>query len=89
MRCWRLFAEGKAAAQPASAPAKILRHRHLPAAPATPAAPAAPSAPATGAAMTLSPAVRKLVEEHQLNPAAIRATGKDGRLTKARCEGGN
>ena len=82
-----VVAEGKAAAaQPASAPAKDAS-TPAPAAPATPApatpAPAAPSAPATGAAMTLSPAVRKLVEEHQLNPAAIRATGKDGRLTKA------
>ena len=77
-----VVAEGKAAAaQPASAPAKDTS-TPAPAAPATPA-PAAPSAPATGAAMTLSPAVRKLVEEHQLNPAAIRATGKDGRLTKA------
>ena len=85
-----VVAEGKAAAaQPASAPAKDTSTSAVaePAAPATPApatpAPAAPSAPATGAAMTLSPAVRKLVEEHQLNPAAIRATGKDGRLTKA------
>ena len=78
-----VVAEGKAAAaQPASAPAKDTSTPAAPAAPATPA-PAAPSAPATGAAMTLSPAVRKLVEEHQLNPAAIRATGKDGRLTKA------
>ena len=85
-----VFAEGKAAAaQPASAPAKDTS-TPAPAAPAAPATPApatparaAPSAPATGAAMTLSPAVRKLVEEHQLNPAAIRATGKDGRLTKA------
>ena len=82
-----VVAEGKAAAaQPASAPVKDTS-TPAPAAPATPApatpAPAAPSAAATGAAMTLSPAVRKLVEEHQLNPAAIRATGKDGRLTKA------
>ena len=81
-----VVAEGKAAAaQPASAPAKDTSTpapAAPAAAPATPA-PAAPSAPATGAAMTLSPAVRKLVEEHQLNPAAIRATGKDGRLTKA------
>ena len=85
-----VVAEGKAAAaQPASAPAKDTS-TPAPAAPAAPATPApatparaAPSAPATGAAMTLSPAVRKLVEEHQLNPAAIRATGKDGRLTKA------
>lgn len=30
----------------------------------------------------LSPAVRKLVAEHNLDPAKIKATGKDGRLTK-------
>lgn len=31
----------------------------------------------------MSPAVRRLVEEHGLNPASIAGTGKDGRLTKA------
>jgi 2-oxoglutarate dehydrogenase E2 component (dihydrolipoamide succinyltransferase) len=31
----------------------------------------------------LSPAVRRLVEEHGLDPSAIAATGKGGRLTKA------
>ena len=30
----------------------------------------------------LSPAVRRLVEEHELDPAAIEGTGKGGRLTK-------
>lgn len=30
----------------------------------------------------LSPAVRKMVEENNLNPASIKASGKDGRLTK-------
>ena len=30
----------------------------------------------------LSPAVRRLVTEHELDPAAITGTGKDGRLTK-------
>ncbi len=30
----------------------------------------------------LSPAVRKLVEEHDLDPSTIPASGKDGRLTK-------
>ena len=42
------------------------------------AAPA--SAPA--AATALSPAVRKLVDENNLDPNAITGTGKDGRLTK-------
>lgn len=32
--------------------------------------------------LKLSPAVRRLVEEHQLNPANITGTGKDGRLLK-------
>ena len=46
-------------------------------------APAPAQAPAPVASHgTLSPAVRRLVEENNLNPAAIPATGKDGRLTK-------
>ena len=50
---------------------------------AKPAAPApAASAPQPSQAMPLAPAVRKLVEENKLNPAAISASGKDGRLTK-------
>ncbi len=32
--------------------------------------------------MTLSPAVRRLVLEHGLDPSRIAGTGKDGRLTK-------
>ena len=47
---------------------------------AAPVAAAAPVAPA--AAQDLSPAVRRVVEEHGLNPADISGTGKDGRLTK-------
>ena len=39
-----------------------------------------PAAPKTEP--TLSPAVRRLVEEHELDPTAIEGTGKDGRLTK-------
>ena len=65
-----------------------------PASPATPspeaAAPApevstpAPVATPVGAPDTsdLSPAVRRVVEEHGLNPADISGTGKAGRLTK-------
>lgn len=33
-------------------------------------------------AISLSPAVRRLVAEHQLDPGHIQGTGKDGRLTK-------
>jgi 2-oxoglutarate dehydrogenase E2 component (dihydrolipoamide succinyltransferase) len=32
--------------------------------------------------VTLSPAVRKLVAEHELDPSAIEGTGKDGRILK-------
>lgn len=45
-----------------------------------PAAEPEPEAPA--AEMPLSPAVRKLIDENDLDPAAIAATGKGGRLTK-------
>ena len=50
----------------------------------TPAAPpaAAPEPAPIGDASALSPAVRRVVEEHGLDPAQITGTGKDGRLTK-------
>ena len=79
--------EGAAPAAPApEAPAKPAPAKSAPAspAPATPApVPAAPAASSAAAGMPLSPAVRRLVEENNLNPAAIRGTGVDGRLTKA------
>src|SRR5882757_3202081 len=60
------------------------------AASAAAAATGAPSATAdTGAsdstkdASKLSPSVRRLVEENKLDPGAIPASGKDGRLTKS------
>lgn len=65
-----------------------------PAAAAAPAAKAEAAAPASAAASapvgddghdgvtTLSPAVRRLVLEHGLDPSRIKGTGKDGRLTK-------
>ena len=49
--------------------------------PATPAA--APAAAARHEVKTLSPAVRKLVEDNTLDPAKIKPSGKDGRLVKA------
>ncbi len=54
------------------------------AAPAPAAAPAPVAAPAAAPAstMALSPAVRRLVEEHGLDPGAIPASGKNGRLMK-------
>ena len=44
-------------------------------------APAAAAAP-SGEAIALSPAVRRAVLEYGIDPATVRATGKDGRLTK-------
>jgi 2-oxoglutarate dehydrogenase E2 component (dihydrolipoamide succinyltransferase) len=35
-----------------------------------------------GSHLTLSPAVRRIVLEHHLDPSKIKGTGKDGRLTK-------
>ncbi len=62
---------------------------------AAPAAPAAAPAPAPAAApvasvpaaaaaeaATLSPAVRRAVLEHGIDPASIKGSGKDGRITK-------
>src|SRR6188474_3274919 len=67
--------EEGAAASAAAAPAK-------PAA-ATPAPAAAKAAAATATGGDkLAPSVRRMVEEKQLDPSKIPATGKDGRLTK-------
>jgi 2-oxoglutarate dehydrogenase E2 component (dihydrolipoamide succinyltransferase) len=64
---------------PASAPKP-------PAAPQPPVARAsgatAPPAGARSAAEKMGPAVRKLVEEHGLDPAAIAGSGREGRITK-------
>lgn len=45
-------------------------------------APADKSADVGSAAQTLSPAVRRAVLEHGVDPSTIKGTGKDGRLTK-------
>jgi len=57
------------------------------AAEAAPAAAAEPESPEpaaeTGkAAGKLSPAVRRLVEEHEIDPASLKGSGRDGRITK-------
>ena len=59
-----------------SAPAKVADEIPAPIA-------VAASAPAAINSSDLSPAVRRLVDEHKLNPANIAATGVGGRLTKA------
>jgi 2-oxoglutarate dehydrogenase E2 component (dihydrolipoamide succinyltransferase) len=68
--------KGKAAAAPAK-PATKLAAAEKPAASAS--AQAKPSADVLDRS---GPAVRRLVEENKLDPAAIAASGKDGRLTK-------
>ncbi|MAF48705.1 MAG: dihydrolipoyllysine-residue succinyltransferase [Rhodospirillaceae bacterium] len=71
-----VIGEGAVDAAPAAAPAPA----------AETAAPAAAPAPAQEAGPAVSPsvfpAVRKLIEENNLDAAAIAGTGKDGRVTK-------
>ncbi|MEL6738837.1 MAG: biotin/lipoyl-containing protein, partial [Pseudomonadota bacterium] len=66
-----------------AAPAKADTPAPAPApAPAATAAKEAPSEDLAAAAATLSPAVRRAVLEHGVDPSTIKGTGKDGRLTK-------
>ena len=73
-----------AAPKPAASPASA-------AAPAASSAPAPASAPASASTpvaapaglMPMSPAVRRIVEDYNLDPMSITGTGKDGRVTKA------
>ena len=69
----RVTPDGAARAAPDAAPRSS-------AASAAPTRPASPQPPPVSA--PLSPAVRRLVEEHTLNPAELTATGRGGRLTK-------
>jgi len=69
----------KAASAPA-APASPANEGGAP--PARPAESRDPGAPPARPVGPLSPAVRGLIEEHQLDPAGIQGTGKGGRITK-------
>lgn len=80
-----VIAEGAAPAVTAAATPAAATATPAPAAEAAPA-PAGPPPPAAAPAALdkpLSPAVRRLVEENNLDPARIAASGKDGRLVKA------
>jgi 2-oxoglutarate dehydrogenase E2 component (dihydrolipoamide succinyltransferase) len=66
----RIEAAGAASATPAPAPAELKPEP----------APAAEEEEAPN--LTLSPAVRRVVLEHHLDPSKIKGTGKDGRITK-------
>jgi 2-oxoglutarate dehydrogenase E2 component (dihydrolipoamide succinyltransferase) len=78
----RVDESGKAAA----APAEKAVETTAAAAPATAETPApreeAPSEPEPDHITTLSPAVRRAVLEHHVDPTSIQGTGKDGRITK-------
>jgi 2-oxoglutarate dehydrogenase E2 component (dihydrolipoamide succinyltransferase) len=66
----------------AAAPAPAAAPAATPAPAAAPApAPTTTPAPASDAAV-LSPSVRRAVLEHHIDPATVKGTGKDGRLTK-------
>jgi 2-oxoglutarate dehydrogenase E2 component (dihydrolipoamide succinyltransferase) len=73
---------------PASAPARVSAPANASPAPepvrvASGAAGSAAGSEAVREGGRLSPSVRRLVEENHLDPAAIRGSGRDGRLTKA------
>jgi 2-oxoglutarate dehydrogenase E2 component (dihydrolipoamide succinyltransferase) len=88
----RIEAGAGAGAAPAGAPAPrkdpVPEFAATPSNPAgpgeTPAVKSDPTAPHAedGGTLTLSPAVRRVVLEHHLDPSKIKGTGKDGRLTK-------
>ncbi|NQU60814.1 MAG: 2-oxoglutarate dehydrogenase complex dihydrolipoyllysine-residue succinyltransferase [Rhodospirillales bacterium] len=75
-------AETPAPAPVAPAPEPAPTPAPAPAAAPTPAPAPVAAAPAAPAAKPLSPAVRKVVDDNNLDAAFIPATGKDGRLTK-------
>ena len=74
--------DGAAGSKPAAEPAAKAVPPAPPAAEPAPAVPAPTATPLAATSAPLSPAVRKLVEENNLDPVQIPGTGKDGRLTK-------
>jgi 2-oxoglutarate dehydrogenase E2 component (dihydrolipoamide succinyltransferase) len=92
-------AEAAPASAPPAAPAPGTENEPAPAAevetPAAPAAPASSPAPATAAAapsngdadgLVLSPVVRRLIADNNLDPRSITGTGLGGRITRADVE---
>jgi len=78
----RVDTEGAATTAPKPASAEAPQAAPTPAAAApAPAVPVAVTA-APEALMPMSPAVRRIVEDYNLDPKSIEGTGKDGRLTK-------
>ena len=78
----RIDESGKAAAAPAQKAVETTEEA-TPAAGETPAPrEGAPAEPEPDHITTLSPAVRRAVLEHRVDPSQIKGTGKDGRITK-------
>ena len=75
-------AGGAATAAPAPAAAAPAPAAKAEAAAPAQAATAAPAGEGVDTVTTMSPAVRRLVLEHGLDPTKIQGSGKDGRLTK-------
>lgn len=75
-----------AAARPAGAPVAAAPAPEAKAVPAPAPAVAAPNPdpikPASYAAGAASPAAAKIIKENNINPALVKASGKDGRITK-------
>ncbi len=70
-------------AAPAASAAAAKADTPAPAQREVPAMPSAPEPPETqDGAPTLSPAVRRAVLEHGIDPSTVKGSGKDGRLTK-------
>lgn len=69
---------------PAAGEAPVETREEKPIPPASDTMPpkTAPAAAESGDVVTMSPAVRRAVLEHHVDPTTIRGTGKDGRLTK-------
>ena len=67
---------------PSGAPAAAKPVPSVAAAPIAPAATAEALAARSGTPNRMGPAVRKLVEEHDLDPASIAGSGREGRITK-------
>jgi 2-oxoglutarate dehydrogenase E2 component (dihydrolipoamide succinyltransferase) len=85
----RIEAGSGAAAAPAAQPQAAAAPAQVAATPVNPQGAGenielrdAADAPQGDSSLTLSPAVRRLVLEHGLDPSKIKGTGKDGRLTK-------
>jgi 2-oxoglutarate dehydrogenase E2 component (dihydrolipoamide succinyltransferase) len=77
-----VIADGAAAATSAQLPAQAQPAAGPPPGSTTAAAPSRAPAPQLREEDRLAPSVRRLVEENRVDPRAVPASGKDGRLTK-------